>query len=83
MFSASTIGAKPIYEIFILYVTQQNKNMLYDVLIEWLFLGVLKFGSDIHGLHTMKPSDFGNFLTLPLAPPVGQTFHLCREISQH
>lgn len=42
----------------------------------------LKFGADIHGAQRMNPNDSDDPLTLQIAPPAGQTFHLSSEISQ-
>lgn len=42
----------------------------------------MKFGADIYGPQRMKPNDFGDTLTSPLAP-ASQSFHLRCEISQH
>lgn len=43
----------------------------------------MKFGTDIYGPQWMKPNDFGDTLTSPLAPLASQSFHLSCEISQH
>ncbi len=43
----------------------------------------MKFSTDVHGPQRMSPTDFGDLLTCPLAPPAGQSFHLSSEISPH
>ncbi len=41
--------------------------------IGWI---AVRFGADIHGSQRMNPNDFGDHLTFPPAPPMGQSFHL-------
>ena len=44
---------------------------------------VKMFCPNIHSMQMMYPTDSGDPLTVPVAPPAGQMFHLFREIIQH
>lgn len=46
-------------------------RLKYLTTIEW----IMKFCTDIHGPQRVKPTDFGDPLTIPLAPPAGQNVY--------